>query len=209
MKNSTERTPVKPLNELLAELQDSDAVVELSEKIDRAFQSFQPRSDQIVSYREFINAVAGLVKHLYQYGLPTPRTMMHSSALSEGLDLLDRYYESSGVQGFDAAFLDAVDKNGKGPEFVLRQLSGIIKEREVRQYLNYRYLLAIDPTDRVAHRWIVERLIEEQGPLLPDDLRTGNPDRFAKYYRDLLEMVISSDVFVTHIRNSAKTYSGT
>jgi hypothetical protein len=209
MKNSTERTPVKPLNELLADLQDSDAVVELSEKIDRAFQSFESRFAGIASHREFVDAVAGLVKHLYQYGLPIPRTMTYSSSLSEGLDLLNRYYESSGILGFDAAFLDATDKDGTGPEFVLRQLSEIIKEREVRQYLNYRYLLAIDPTDRVVHRWIVERLIEELGPLLPDDLRTGAPDRFAKYYRNLLEMVISSDVFFTQIRNSAKTFSVT
>jgi len=209
MKNSTERTPVKPLAQLLADLQDSEAVIEISEKIDRALQSFQPGSAGIASYREFNDAIAELVKHLYQYGLPFPRTMTPSSALSEGFDLLDRYYESDGILGFDAAFLDATDNKGRGLEFVIRQLTEIIKEREVRQYLNYRFLSVIDPTDRDTHRWIVERLIEEQGPLLPDDLRTGNPGRFAKYYRDLLEMVISSDVFFAQVKSSSKTFSAT
>ena len=209
MKNLTEHTVVKPLAQLLAHLQDSEAAIEIAEKIDRALQSFQPRPAEIASHREFINAVAGLVSHLYQYGLPFPKRMTHSSALSEGLDLLDRYYESSGILGFDAAFLDATDKKGRGPEFVLRRLSEIIKEREVRQYLNYRYLSAIDPTDRDTHRRIVERLIEEHGPLLPDDLRTGNPCRFAKYYRDLLEMIISSDIFFAQVRSFSKTFSGT
>jgi hypothetical protein len=149
------------------------------------------------------------VRHLCQHGLSIPRTLTHRTALSEAVDLLDRYYEGGGIQGFDAALLDATDKNGKGPEFVLRQLSEVIKEREVRQYRNYQFLSLIDPTDRDTHRQIVERLIVEQGSLLSDDLKTGNPARFAKYYRDLLEMVISSEAFFTQIRNSSRSFSGT
>ena len=198
---------MKPLNEFLADLQDSEAALEISEKIDRALQSFQPGAVEIASHRELIDAIARLVEHLYQHGLSVPRTLTHRSALSEALDLLDRYYESGGILGLDAALLDATDTDGKGPEFVLRQLSEIIKEREVRQYLNYRYLSAIDPTDRDMHRWIVERLIVEQESLLPQDLKTGNPARFAKYYRDLLELVISSDTFFAQIRSSSKTFS--
>lgn len=209
MKNLSEYTLVKPLSELLANLQDTDAVVAISEKIDKALQIFQPRFAANVSYREFNEAIAGLVKHLYQSGLSIERTMTHSLALSEGLDLLDRYYESGGIQGFDAAYLDATDKNARGPDFVLHRLAEIIKEREVRLYQSYRFLAVIDPTDRDLHRWLVERLIDDQGHLLPDDLKTGNPARFTKYYRDLLELVISSEAFITQIKNSSKGLSGT
>ena len=208
MMNSTERMVSDALGELLIELQSNDAINEISERIDRAFQSFGLTQTEIVSHRRFIETITDFIKHMYEHSLCVPRPMTKTAALSEGLDLLERYYESDGTRGFEAAYLDVSEESGRGIEFVLRQLAEIIKEREVSRYSNSRFHLAIDPTDGEAHMRIVKFLADRYGPMPPINLTQERPWRFAKHYRDLIEIVVSTEQFFTQIRNSSITSSG-
>jgi hypothetical protein len=207
MKNSSDPIATKSLTQLLASLQGIEDTTKISERIDQAYFSFRPKLMEIGSYCEFINEIAGFVRHLYRYGLTIPRVVSTSFSMSEGLDLIDRYYESCGIRGLDAAYLDTADEKGRGFEAVLHEVAEIIKDIEIRRYLNSRFLTLIDPTDRDTHRRIVVHLVGEYGTLLPREFHTGNPARFAKYYRELLELIISSDS-ILHPARTPKYLTG-
>ena len=207
MKNLTKVTESRFLSELLRELQTVGAVSAISERVDRAFHSFGFTQLGMLSHGAFIDTVARFTRHMYEHGLAVPRTMTRGEALSEGLDLLDRYYESGETRGLEAGYLDACDASGRGIEFVLRQLAEIVKELEVYRYRNSLFLLAIDPIDGEAHLRIVKSLAESYGPMLPTNLTNENPWRFARYYRDLIEAVVSTNQFIMQIRNSSITNS--
>jgi len=203
MKNLTRNTESRVLSQLICELQDVDTINAISARVDRAFHSFGSTQLGIVSHCEFIDTVARFIRHMYEHGLAVPSIMTHSAALSEGLDLLDRFYESGEIGGLEAAYLDVYDANGRGIDFVLRQLAETVKEREVHRYRNSLFHMAIDPTEAEEHMRIVKSLIENYGPMLPTSLTGENPWRFAKYYRDLIEVVVSTEHFVKQMRNSS------
>ena len=203
MKNLTRMTESRVLSKLVIELQDVSAISAITERIDRAFHSFGPTQLGILSHCDFIDTVARFMRHVYEHGLAMPSIITHSVALSEGLDLLDRFYESGEMRGLEAAYLDVYDADGRGVEFVLRQLAETVKEREVHRYRNSLFLMAIDPTEAEEHMRIVKSLAERYSHMLPTSLTGENPWRFAKYYRDLIEVVVSTEHFVTQMRNSS------
>lgn len=193
MKNSNELANFRSLPDLLAYVRETEAVTAIFDKIDRAYHSFSLNTPEIRSHREFTDAIAGLIRHIYQFGLAVPKIVGYNAALSDGLDLINSHYENQGVMGFEAALLDATDRDGPGPEYALRRLTEIIRDLEVQRYLNAKFISAIDPTDRDAHRRIVEHIFEMYSFLLPEAICDSQPDRFAKFYRELLELITSSD----------------
>jgi len=192
------------LDKLLAALQDTTVIAAISNKIDRALNTYKTESVEIKSYRDFNHQVAQLIIYLHNDGLLAPMTISPRSAMAEGVDLLEHVYENNGIRGYDGAYLDAIDGRGQGFEGVCLQLSEIIKEREITRYVNCRFFQIIDPSDKDLHQEIVDELIRKYAAIFPEDIRTGHSARFIKYHRDLLEMIINSNLAFEQIRNPSR-----
>jgi hypothetical protein len=198
-----------PLYELFTQLRGASVIRIIHERIDESRRHFKPELIEIKSYRDFNQQIAECIQHLYSDGLLVPRRVSLRTAMAEGLDLLEHHYEGNGgMQGYDAAYLDAVGSQGRGFEFVLSQLAESIRDREIIRYTNGQFSVLIDPSDWNTHKQIVEEIVEKYAAFLPDDIRFGNPDRFINYYRDLIEVILSSDQTIEQVGNSPKISIG-
>ncbi|MCX6827692.1 MAG: hypothetical protein NT002_00170 [candidate division Zixibacteria bacterium] len=198
-----------PLDELFAQLRGASVIRIIYERIDEARRHFKTGLLELKSYRDFNQHIAEFIQHLYSHGLLVPRMISLRAAMAEGLDLLERQYEGNGgIQGYDAAYLDAVSSQGRGFDFVLSQLAESIRDREIFRYTNGQFSLLIDPSDWNIHKRIVGEIVEKYAAFLPDDICNGSPDRFINYYRDLIEVILSSDQTIEQVRNSPKISLG-
>jgi hypothetical protein len=197
------------LDELFAQLRGASVIRIIHERIDEARRHFKTGLMEIKSHRDFNQQTALFIQYLYSDGLLAPRRISLRAAMAEGLDLLERHYEGNGgMQGYDAAYLDAVDSQGRGFDFVLSQLAEGIRDREIFRYTNGQFSVLIDPSDWNTHKRIVEEIVEKYVAFLPDDICFGSPDRFINYYRDLIEVILSSDQTIEQVRNSPKISLG-
>jgi hypothetical protein len=209
MKNLIEKIKTFPLDELFTQLRGASVIRIIYERIDEARRHFKSGLIEIKSYRDFNQQIAECIQYLYSDGLLVPRKISLRAAMAEGLDLLERHYEGSdGMQGYNVAYLDSVGSQGRGFEFMLSQLAESIRDREIFRYTNGQFSLLIDPSDWNTHKQIVEEIVEKYAAFLPDDIRMGSPNRFIKYYRDLIEVILSSDQTIEQVRNSPKFIPG-
>ena len=199
---------ITDIEKMLAILQDQTIPNRISELIDDVIDRFNRSDIQVKSQSDFNRELTRFVQQVYQNGLLVNRAVSVMTALSEALDLLEYYYDAQGSQGYDAAYLDAISPYGKGFEFVLRQLAEIIKQRELQRYSNWLFSSTIDSTDWNEKRNLVYELIEKLKPFLPEDYLQGNPARFIKYYRELIEVALSTDNLLERVTSASKNISG-
>jgi hypothetical protein len=199
MRNLNKPKDIVDINELFAVLGNQEISNRISEQIEEAYNQFDGKNFEINSHSDFNKEIARFIQQIYQHGLLTPRLISSTVFFSEALDLLENYYESEGVRGYEAAYLDAVSTYGKGFEFVLRELAEIIKQRELQIYQNWVFSSLIDPTDWSSHKRIICSLIERFKPFLPEDILKGNPARFTKYYKEFIHMVFSTNNLLDRI----------
>lgn len=186
------------LDEVLAALEDPVRINRISDRMEDALQAF--RVNEISSHIEFNGELRRFACHIYRTGLPVPRVISPRTALSEAIALLDRHY--GGDNGYYEAYLDAIDKEGKGFDFVLRSLTEMIKEIEIERKVNWQFASTIDPCDREEHLRIVTEILARFGSYLPEGILSGNPARFVRNYRQLLEIIISTNSLIKGIESS-------
>lgn len=191
------------LHEILAILEDQAHIQRISDRIEYARNSFNLMTSDVKSHSEFNQEISRFIQHVYSRGLLVSKVVSSKGALSEAINLLDQYYGNQGGDGYNEAYLDAVSTTGKGIEFVLQALAEIISQREIGRYINWLFASIIDPTDKETHEVTIEGIIKKFGSLLPEEIVTGNPVRFVKNYRDLIETIISTNNLLKQIETSS------
>jgi hypothetical protein len=209
MRNLIKMEEITNIEKILAILQDQTIPNRISEQVEEILDRFTASDIEVKSPIDFNRELTRFLQQVYQGGLLAERAVSAGTALSEALDLLEYYYDAQGSQGYDAAYLDAVSPYGKGFESVLRQLAEIIKQRELQRYSNWLFSSTFDPTDWDNKRNLVIALIEKLKSYLPEDILQGNPARFIKYYRELIEMALSTENLLERVTSASKNISGT
>ena len=195
---------ITDIEKILAILQDQTIPNRISEQIEDVVNRFSASDTEVKSQNDFNREIARFLQQVYRGGLLTERAVSARTALSEALDLLEYYYDAQGSKGYDAAYLDAVSPYGKGFGFVLKQLGEIIKQRELQGYINWLFASIFDVTDWDSLKALVSGLIDKFKPFLPEDSLQGNPARFIRYYRELIEMALSTDNLLERVTSSSK-----
>jgi hypothetical protein len=207
MRNLIEMEEITDTEKILTILQDQTIPNRISEQIEEVVNRFGASDIEVKSQSDFNREIARLLQQVYQNGLLSNRAVSARTALSEALDLLEYYYDAQGSQGYDAAYLDAVSPYGKGFESVLRQLGEIIKQRELQRYINWLFASILDVTDWDSLKALVSGLIDKFKPFLPEDILKGNPARLIKYYRELIEMALSTDNLLERVTSASRNIS--
>jgi hypothetical protein len=192
------------LDMILRTLSISDMPEMISQRIKETMDSFFAGGIDVSDHQKFNERISEFVRQIYGNALMFPRMLKSDAVLAEAINLLDQYYESPGGRGYDAAYLEAVDKPGKGIEHVLRELADFMKSREITHWLNSFYLSNIDPIDKNLHLEIVKSLLGKYFNHLPDSIRERNPASFIKYYRNLIDLVVSSEKFSGQLASSGR-----
>jgi len=71
------------LGNIITLLDGSELFNKIDEPLDNALQSFKDIPSGNINHKEFNRVIAGLIEHLYKYGLRIPREINGSDALKE------------------------------------------------------------------------------------------------------------------------------
>lgn len=178
----------------------------ISNKIDEALDSFDIDAFIVSNHQEFNDCISSFIRHIYNNGLVFPKILDSRKALSEAISFIEQYYEHQGGCGYDAAYLDAIDESSRGIQFVLRELAELVKTIEVSRWLDSCYASNIDPIDKNQHLEIIIHLFGKYSPYFPDNILKGNPARFIKYYRDLIDLVLSGEKFSAQLAGHGRNF---
>ena len=176
----------KLLDNIIGLLNEERMAREIDERIDLAVETFQLKVKVPLSHSDFNRLIAGFVRGIYQKGLRLPRHLSDQEALTEAISLLEKYYQSIDIGGYDGALLDASGNNLEGLEYILSQLQESIKAVEREKYVQWVFTDTVDQLDWEAHRRIAATYLVKYKDLLPPELRDMDPAQLADHFQYLI-----------------------
>ena len=172
---------------------------QIDEPADMAGRSFCLEESESVSHSTFNLLIAEFVQHAYLKGLRLPRHFSDKKALGEAIFLLDRYYRSEHLKGYEAALVDFKANGQEGLELVLSQLTESIKTVERGKYIQWVFTRNIDHLDWSQRCLVVESYIKRNKEILPRHLLDIDPARLADNLYDLFFTHLAIDDVVIQI----------
>jgi hypothetical protein len=107
--------------------------------------------------------------------------------------LLEKYYQGPYSSGYDTAFLDLLNSKLDGLEFILSQVTEIIKASTREKHIQWVYLSRITPLDWSVKCQIAKMLMKRWAPFLPPNLRQRSPAQMADLLPELFNEMRSAD----------------
>lgn len=178
----------------------------ISHAFDQALDYYVNQYRIPVNNAEFNREIASFLQTVYLIGVKPSMTLSIREATAKAVSLLDRYHNNQGAKGYEAAYLDAVYSGEEGIGDVCFQLLQIVKESEIRKYRDYVYSTTIDPSDWQFHVNITQGIIELFGEYLPPLIGESPPVRFSWHYKELIEMVLSSQDIALKISSGSYSF---
>jgi hypothetical protein len=171
----------------------------IDEPIEKVLSSFSFEHKDPVTYKKFIHFIGSFVRVLYEQIPWCLQKPSKDQACAEAMHILEAGYQSSQSRGYDAAFSDARNPLLDGIEFVLFQLSEIIKARLRMKYTRWVYVSRIECTDWHTRCSMAEILIARWKPFLPSNILVCSPAQLADHIPDLIDMLGSADNMVSEM----------
>lgn len=165
----------------------------IDEPIEKALSRFNFEHKGPVNYKKFIHFTGSLVRGVYEHIPWCLHKPSKDQACAEAIHILEAGYQSSQHRGYDAAFCDARNPSLNGLEFVLVQLSEIIKARLRVKYIRWVYVSRIECVDWHTRCLMAEILIARWKPFLSPDILMCSPAQLADQIPDLIDLLGSAD----------------
>jgi len=204
MKNSNRRNVINMTLQILGKLSARLDTSHISHAFDQVLDRYIAQYRIPTNHVEFNQEIAGFLQAVYLIGVKPRMILTALEATAKAVSLLSQYNNNQGARGYEAAYLDAVFSGEEDIGDVCFKLSQIVKESEIRKYRDYVYVTTIDPSDWQLHINITAGIIELFGECLPPLIRESPPERFSGLYKDLIEMILSSQDLA--IKISAGSY---
>jgi len=196
------KNALKLIDEIFELTNDETIRVLIDEPIEKALADFNFEFKDPLNYQTFIHYTGSLITALYKNISWSLQKLSDDQACAEAISILETDYQGSNATGFYAAFLDACNPLLNGPEFVLLQLSEIIKARLKMKYTRWVYVSRIECADWVTRCSIAEILIEQWKPFLPLEILMCSPVQFAGHIPELINIFGSSDNNISEMLGS-------
>jgi len=199
MKNSTSRDIKKKTLQILGELSVRLDTTQISNAFDQALEEYIGQYREPDNHAEFNREISRFIQIVYGTGMKPGLTLTTQEANAKAISFLNGYCNSQGSRGYEAAYLDAVYSNEAGIGDVCFQLFQTIREIEIKKYQDYVYATTINPSDWRLHIDIVRGITELYGEYLSPLIRESPPERFSCHYRDIIEIILTSDDYALKI----------
>ena len=188
MTNSNARLKADSTINKVFELLDEEYLCHrVDEPIEKAAAGFGFNQETQVTHQIFIRVTGEFVRHVYEHG-PKPRQILSAvQARTEATAILEEGYQNPHARGYYASFLDALNPNLNGLEFVLDQMTQFIIARARERHIRWIYLSRIDPSDWSTKCLIAQILIERWGAFLPSSLLSCTPAQLADSLPELFD----------------------
>lgn len=192
---------IQEVSELLGE---ASLQATCDEPLNSAAATFQLPASKLVNYTEFQEISGSFVRHLYAHGWTPKQRLSPAQARAEAMRLLQRHYQGQAAAGYEAAYLDALNPDFDGMEFVLAQLTQILADKARKQYVRWILDSRMNYLDWPARRQLAVALIGRWRCIDPDSLQHAHPAQMAGYCADLLLAQIASEAEVLELLSPSR-----
>ena len=171
------RRAAEIVDQLSAALDNSRLAQDIDAPIDRAAMAFDCPDGEPLSHRQFIETVAGFLRHLCAQACPRGRQLSSSQARDEAVALLQQGYQGTFSSGYEEALLDAADPCYPGVPSVLLKVAELVKARQREMHIRWVTACHIDPADWRLRCAVATLLLEPCRHHLPAPLCWWPPER--------------------------------
>ena len=159
--------------------------------IDAARGSFLLTAATVDSYDQFIETVTAFYLHLERYRQNAPDMPLDPKTIPpKALALLERSFAQVG--GTPTAFVRARDGLQGGMRSILDGLTEQFKKDRYRDQVRCVFGQSVDPLDWQAKVAFMQAALQRLAPLLPEEIKNQPPQRFARDYEDLINILVQS-----------------
>ncbi|MHC4165381.1 MAG: hypothetical protein ACYSWQ_00285 [Planctomycetota bacterium] len=197
MSSDRRRRAERVLDSIFRQLNEDRIRQLIDGPIDAVLDDFTSSLQQSGQNRTPSDVFSEFVRCVYADGLGAKWHIVNAEATS--LSLLEDHYQGLWSDGYCAAALDATNSSLAGLDFVLAQLSEIIKTKERQEYVQAVFARQIDPCDWYLRCEIAEVLLDRYGPLLSPALLECPPSQLVDEIPALTIAIISSHTTTTKI----------
>ena len=191
--NSDDEREALIIDETLKLLGDEYRYNHIVNPIEKIALDFQYSQDRPITYRLFINTLGLFVQSVYKYGVRVKQEITKDQARSIAYMILENGYIGMNSSGFNAAYLDAINKEIEGFELVLSKMTEIFTSMEHAKHVRWVYESRLGHLDWETKCSIGQLLLKRMEPYLPNDLARCLPAQIADHLEDLLNLMIASE----------------
>ncbi|MFC1607950.1 hypothetical protein ACFL47_08270 [Candidatus Latescibacterota bacterium] len=171
--------------EMIFSLLDPLAIEELIHRpINNAAEAFDYIPPNPLTHNMFNTLVDRFARHIYNLAnLPC----LGPTARHEGIWLLENNYRRDESNGYDGAYIDALD-NEFGIGFILEAITEIIREIEHQKHITSVLTQYVDPTDRQLKVRMGAYLMKTLAPYIHESVSSLPPSQLANEWETLLSI---------------------
>jgi len=197
--NSNHEIEARIIDEILNLLGDEYIYKHIVNPIEKIAIDFQYSQDRPVTYRLFINTIGFFVQNVYKFGVRVKQEITKDQARSIAYMILENGYIGTASSGFDAACLDAINKEIEGFELVLSKMTEILTSMEHAKHVRWVYENCLGHLDWETKCSVGQLLLKRMEPYLPNDLARFLPAQLPDHLEDLLKVMIASEKTVNKL----------
>ncbi len=177
------------LQRLVDMLQPGRIMRIIDEPVDKAAEVFAWPTESAAS-RNFAQVLASFLQHIYRHAFPDGEQLSPWRAHDEVIALLQADAQDPMAGGYIGAALDTRDAEAPPWYELGARITGAIKTRLRRQYVQWVLAMEIDPRDWSMQCALTEIVIERMQQYLPPEIAAGPPERWASQLSGLLGMYL-------------------
>ena len=193
MTNSNKRTDaISILDDVLQHLDEAYLQQKIDIPIKMILAEFDSNEGIEITFQSFLNTIGIFVKRAYQLKTFCNQNLSDEQSQSEAVILLDRFYENTNNDGLMSAFLDTLNAELSGYDFILTQLANILIRVEREKHIKWICSSKLDSLDWPT-KYKIERIILSQNHrYLPAEIIKCPPGILASQLPDLIQAVATS-----------------
>ena len=195
MTNSTKSCEATTIIDKIFELLDADYIHQtIDGPIEEAVESFEFDSNAPMTFQNFFRITGDFIAHIHRFGPGVRKILSETQARSEALSIIEKcYYHCSHDIRLDTAFLDAIENETTGIEYVLEQMANYIKEKARKTYAEWVFTSRLRCLDWKIQCSIAKAFMHREKPYIPSDLLACHPDQLTHDLDDLMNLFIDVD----------------
>jgi hypothetical protein len=159
--------------------------------MEEAVESFEFDSKAPMTFQSFFKITGDFIAHLCRFGPGVRKILSATQARSEALSIIEKcYHHCSEDIRLDTAYLDAIDNETTGMEYVLEQMANYIKEKARERHVKWVLATRLTCLDWKIQCSIARTLMHQEKQYIPPDLLACHPDQLTHCLDDLMKSFV-------------------
>ncbi len=194
MTNSIVNSDVIPIiDEVFYLLDETHIKQTIDTPIQMIAAEFETGENERVSFHSFLGITGNFIKKAFQLKIFCSQQLSDDEAQSEAAAILSSFYNDAREDGLMAAYLDTINADMDGIEFIIAQLTAILIKIARDKYTRWIVSSKISCLDWPVKYEIVKTIMAQNDRYLPSDIKNCPPGILTARLHDLIQLVVVSE----------------